>query len=656
MGLIWPFVLAWLLTASGAMAGESVALDRAAAVAGVSRSDLVPDLRALTPSPPGRVAAPDWLRALQAQPLQAYALARGLRAGFAAEVERPAAALARAARLYAPDAAPSCAAVPAWADTTDPLAAVLQRLLRMDGRAAAIQPLPDDVPAHRALRVAVADMLAAIVDSEAYRRRALAAVPAELTPALLTAHLAGGALAPHDDVMLREALGQLERAPLATGIQCLTEAAERLMRALPALAQSASVAWQLDTPWGVVLVDTLGSNRTYMLDDPLLVVDIGGDDRYVFSGRGVRNRVSVLLDLGGNDHYEATAPASDPSVGLLGYGILWDSGGDDRYRGSWFAQGAAVLGAALLIDGGGSDRYEAVAMAQGFAWGSLGLLFDRDGDDRYGAASHAQGSAGPAAVALLLDASGNDRYVLGAESIAVRSPQLPDRNTSMGQGAGRGLRATAQAPAVAGGFGLLLDLSGDDDYRADVFAQGAGYYLGVGLLVDAAGHDRFDAAWYAMGAAAHSAAGVLLKEGRGNDQYRVSHSTGLGAAHDGSLAYFRDDGGDDRYTLGSLGYGAAQDAAVALFVEAAGDDRYAGAGPPCHAFGLARHSPEGPSLPQGIGLGLFLDLGGRDQYPQHCRAEDGMAWAGDRGALPARAATGPGLAVGVDIEAGHAPD
>ncbi|WP_326541308.1 hypothetical protein [Pseudorhodoferax sp.] len=642
--------------AASAIAGEPLALDRAAAAAGVPRSALVPDLRALTPGPPGRVAPPPWLRALQAEPLQAHTLARALRAGFAAEAGHPAAALARAAWLYTPDAAPSCGAAQQWAGAADPLAAVLQRLWQMDGQAAAMPALPDDVPAHRALRTAVASMLGAIVDAEAQRRHALAAVPAEVTPALLLAQLAGGPLAPHHDAMLREALGQLERAPLAAGMQCLAEAAERLVRVLPGLAPSARVAWQLDTPWGVLLVDTLGTDRRYELDDPLLVVDVGGDDRYVFAGRSARNRISVLLDLGGNDRYEARAPASDPSAGLLGYGILWDSSGDDHYRGGWFAQGAAVLGAALLVDEGGSDHYEAVAMAQGFAWGGLGLLLDRAGDDRYAAASHAQGSAGPAAVALLLDASGNDRYALGAEAIVVRSPQLPDRNTSMGQGAGRGLRATAQAPAVAGGFGLLLDLAGDDSYRADVFAQGAGYYLGVGLLVDAAGHDRFEAAWYAMGAAAHAAAGVLLKEGSGNDQYRVSHSTGLGAAHDGSLAYFRDEGGDDQYTLGNLGYGAAQDAAVALFVEAGGDDRYAGAGPPCHAFGLARHSPEGPVLPHGVGLGLFLDLGGHDHYPPHCKAGDGAAWSGGEGGAPADRATGPGVSAGVDMEAGRARD
>lgn len=584
--------------------------------------------------------------------------ARALRAGFAADRREPVALWARTAALYTPSSTPSepFATPPARSAPTallgtegaDPLVGALQRVWRM-----AAQPwpgdlrLPADTPAERPLRAAVAEMLHAIADAEMARRAALARVPAELTPALLVTLLTGDAsLSEHEALALRAVSG-IDRRALARGMQALVAATERLVQALPGAAASARVDWQWLTPWGEVRIDTTGTDGVHRLHDPLLMVDVGGDDHYMFSGRTQRNRIAVVLDVGGNDRYEATAPCSDASCGLLGYGLQWDIGGDDRYEGGWLAQGAAVFGAALLRDEAGNDRYQAIGMAQGFAWAGAALLADLGGDDHYVASTYAQASAGPGAAAVLLDAAGDDHYLLQATPLVLRSPQLPDRNTSMGQGAGWGLRAVAQAPGIAGGTGLLLDLAGDDHYSAQVFAQGAGYYFGVGVLVDGKGSDRFDAAWYAMGAAAHAGAGVLLKEGQGDDRYSASHSTSLGAAHDGALAYFRDDGGDDRYQLGNLGLGAAQDASVAVFVDAGGDDRYDSGGPPCHAFGLARHSPEGPILPDGIGLALFLDLGGRDRYPLACpQAREGRSWGG----LDAQAG------VGVGIDAGDAGD
>lgn len=623
----------WLLAAVGVIAGAKPVSQPL--VAGFPREVRVPDLRAQTPAPSELLEAPAELRALQTEPLQAHVLARGLRVSFTADTRRPTALLARVAALYAPGPPLPDAPLDQRAGAADPLAMALQRLWRMEGLSLATMPaLPDDVPAHRALRAAVADMLQAIVEAEALRRRAFAGVPPEITAPRIVAQWAAGSLAPapEQEALLRTAVSVVNRQSLVLGMLRVAGAAEDLARGLPGLAQTSSVMWQLRTPWGMVLVDTLGTHRTYALEDPLLVVDAGGDDHYIFTGRSASNRLSLLLDVGGNDRYEAVAPASDASTGVLGYGVLWDTEGDDHYRGGWLTQGAAMFGASLHVDEGGSDHYEAVAMSQGFAWAGLALLVDHSGHDRYRAASHAQASAGPGAVAVLLDAEGDDRYWLGDESIVVRSPQLPDRNTSMGQGAGRGLQATDRIPALAGGVGVLLDLSGNDHYRADVFAQGAGYYFGVGLLEDSAGQDRFEAAWYAMGAAAHAGAGLLLKEGGGSDEYHVSHSTGLGAAHDRALAFFRDEGGDDVYRLGNLGFGAAQDASVASFVDVEGEDRYASGGPPCYAFGVTRRSSEGSALPMPVGLGGFWDQDGRGQSPAQCPAPlGGAAWNRDNG-------------------------
>ncbi len=647
----------------GALAGESDALARAAAVAGVPADGWIVDLRPYTPVPPDALQPPVLLRSLQAQPLRAHELARGLRAGFGRDARRPAALLARAAELYGPaqdGVAPPASPVPPD-DGGDPLAVALQRLRHMAGvTGTGDLAQPAGTPAERRLRAAVAGVLHAVVDAEVARRRALAAVPPALTAALLVAHLADPA--PGDtgrEAMVRRAVAALDRAALAHGLLRLAAATEQLARALPALAMDARVDWHWSTPWGEVVVDTTGRDQTRRLHDPLLVVDVGGNDRYVFASRSPRNRIALLLDVGGDEHYEAAEPGADVASGILGYGVLWDTGGDDVHAGGWLAQAAAAFGGVLLVDEGGDDRYQATALSQGFAFGGLAVLADLAGDDQYVAATHAQGSAGPGGVALLLDAAGDDRYQLEAAPLVMPSSQLPDRNSSMGQGAGRGLRETAHAPAMAGGLGMLFDLAGDDRYSAQVFAQGAGYHFGVGLLVDGGGADRFDAAWYAMGAAAHAAAGVLLAEGVDDDHYRASHATSLGAAHDGSVASFRDEGGGDRYALGNLGFGAAQDASVAVFIDVAGDDHYDSGGPPCHAFGIARHSPELPVAPPGVGLGLFLDLHGRDAYPSQCPvARDDAAWSSedgqtvvDRRARPASA----GVAAGVDTRAGDAP-
>jgi hypothetical protein len=250
-------------------------------------------------------------------------------------------------------------------------------------------------------------------------------------------------------------------------------------------------------------------------------------------------------------------------------------------------------------------------------------------------------------VAVLIDPAGNDRYTLDNTPLMYPSAQLPDRNISMGQGAGRGIRAdSADGRSSAGGIGILLDLDGDDRYVAQVFAQGVGYYEGLGLLVDGGGSDRFDAAWYAMGAAAHRGAGILLKRGTGDDSYRASHSIALGAAHDFSVGIFLDEGGNDHYEVGDLGLGAAHDNSNALFVDAAGDDVYRITAEACRALGAAHIGDRGNVRDDLPNLGLFMDLGGNDTYPAHCaQARDDSAWTSPRSwpGLNLRSEAGAGL-------------
>jgi hypothetical protein len=393
-----------------------------------------------------------------------------------------------------------------------------------------------------------------------------------------------------------------------------------------------SVAWSLQTPFGWIVVDTTGRDNRHQVKDALLVLDVGGDDAYEFLARSDTHAISVLLDHRGNDSYATASPGADPSSATLGYGILWDTEGDDRYRGGEQAQASALFGAALLVDGGGSNRFVASSHSQAHAIGGVAVLASAGGDDAFTAQAFSQASGGPGGVAVLVDPGGNDRYTLDKVPLVRPSPQLPDRNTSMGQGAGYGLRGVFfDGRSTAGGIGILLDLAGNDRYDAQVFAQGVGYYEGLGMLLDDGGNDSFDAPWYAMGAGVHYAAGILLKRGVGSDVYRSTHEMVLGIGNDLSVGIFVDEGGDDDYAVGQLSLGVAHANSTGVFVDAAGDDRYTVASPTCRALGAAYQHAWGNPREVLPNLGLFMDLGGVDSYPSHCtRAKDNALWAGPR--------------------------
>jgi hypothetical protein len=480
-------------------------------------------------------------------------------------------------------------------------------------------------------RSEAARLLAAIGRAHAALDTAFARWPPGVSAEALRSAILDARAAPERTGDLAARLPLVDRGAMLAGMAELVAATQRMQRFI-ATRSLPRTAWQLETPLGAIVMDTSGGDNTHRLAAPLLVIDVGGNDRYEFTAAPPARHVAVVLDHGGDDRYEAAVAGADPSAAVLGYGILWDGKGDDQYVGVDLAQSAALFGAALLVDDAGANRFTAAGFAQAFAIGGVALLLSSPGNDEFTAQTHAQASAGPEAAAVLLDPGGNERYRLTATPLSMPSPQLPTHNTSMGQGAGRGFRAAeGDTRSAAGGIGLLIDLAGDDQYEAQVFAQGAGYFEGVGALIDAAGRDRFEAAWYAMGAAAHRAAGLFLKLGGRGDRYRATHSTSLGAAHDRSIAYFFDDDGDDRYALGDLGLGAAHDHSVALFIDARGRDRYEVGGSACRAFGLAQlaaSSAETEDLPA---AGLFMDLGGSDRYPRACkRPGNGTVWAGPR--------------------------
>lgn len=360
------------------------------------------------------------------------------------------------------------------------------------------------------------------------------------------------------------------------------------------------------TPIGLFIVGGNGPN--VYKGDAAFILDLGGDDVYFNNAgspvydvekgliAGMGSGISVLIDLEGDDLYMSTRLGAQGS-GILGIGILLDLAGDDVYSSATLGQGAGFLGIGVLADLAGNDIYSIQEAGQGAGVMGAGLLLDSSGHDRYGGAKFAQGFGGPGGLGMLIDMSGNDIYRAGVKYGSTYGTRNVSHTVS--QGAAWGMRGKA-----AGGIGILEDLSGDDSYTAGNFSQGTGYYLGLGLLMDSAGNDRFTASRYCQGSAAHMASGILLDRG-GNDLYFSTIAASKAGAWDLSAAWFLDLAGDDQYVGADLSLGASAQNGIALFLDASGEDRYKA---PEMAFGLAGRI----DYEDGRGarnLAIFLDRG-----------------------------------------------
>jgi hypothetical protein len=247
-----------------------------------------------------------------------------------------------------------------------------------------------------------------------------------------------------------------------------------------------------------------------------LNLDLSGNDVYspdgptdgwqvsFAQGSGNLAGVGYLVDLLGNDLYEVPGPSKTlwsqaQGTGVTGSGVLFDLGGDDKYRavsdpegGTFVAQGfgGANAGPAGLIDLGlGKDAYSftggysgpeqeaAFCPAEGetctastVLWGQaaslLGasVLFDDGGEDAFLASLTGVSKSFPApstsvraqghsnvGTALLLEGYGNTSYKIESHGEGVVGPQ------AIGQSQAVGLT----------GLSVLEDLGGDDAYRLE---------------------------------------------------------------------------------------------------------------------------------------------------------------------------------------------
>ncbi|MGM0555091.1 MAG: hypothetical protein ACQEVA_01820 [Myxococcota bacterium] len=420
-------------------------------------------------------------------------------------------------------------------------------------------------------------------------------------------------------------------------------------------------SYVVDTPAGKIVLGDAG-NTTYdptadsTLDgDIAVLIDAGGDDVYKLpagANNSGANGVSLLLDVSGSDEYSyvEVADANDNSSILpsdadgraaggdltqedgpvslsatgrqgaarMGVAMLVDWGtAVDTYESLRMSQGSAMLGVGLLFDSGGDDTYTAEAFSQGASLKGLGVLWDADGTDNYKVWHAGQGFGTASGLGLLRDVAGGDSYE------AVKgSPQGPDvlyfsladraaSNRNLAQGASAGVAATASAPGLAGGMGLLSDAAGVDTYAAGTFAQGFGSVRGVGVLHDIEGADSYDARGSVQGAGTNYGAGLLV-DAAGDDIYNAATSrvrqNGQGSGNAYGWGVFWDAAGDDEVTYSTPGGGIGRDGGYGFVFNDGGADTHTSAAEAGWGFAV-NDASSGSPLEDALTIGVFLDAG-----------------------------------------------
>lgn len=363
----------------------------------------------------------------------------------------------------------------------------------------------------------------------------------------------------------------------------------------------------IKTPLGRVAVRGSGNDRYEGFYD--LIIDLGGDDEYRLS-RADEPHSQIIIDCGGHDLYLAQSDLCF-GAGRFSTGILDDWAGNDFYRADEYSLGCGLFGVGILRDRAGDDTYQGNLATQGAAAFGVGLLLDDQGRDSYTASIYSQGFGFIMGAAALVDRQGNDRYAVGWKYGDIL--RYEDHYLSLSQGFGYGLR-----PHFSGGIGLLIDGDGNDQYSADIFGQGASYWYGIGGLVDYRGNDTYVAYQYAQGAATHMCL-AALHDYAGDDLYS-SKGVSQGCGHDIAFALLLDADGNDQYSATDLSQAAGSANGIGMLIDLRGDDGHiARVASNTHGYGNPRR--------EFGSIGLFLDLGGKDDYRGQGR--DNSVWIGE---------------------------
>lgn len=338
--------------------------------------------------------------------------------------------------------------------------------------------------------------------------------------------------------------------------------------------------------------------------DARITIDLGGDDTYTGRHAAGIGYSSVLVDVDGNDHYDV--PDLSLGVGVMGVGCALDGGGSDNVETASLSLGAGLGGVGVFYKRGGHDTYRSSVLCQGFGFQGMGLLVDTAGDDVYRAKLLAQGAGRTDGFGWLVDKQGRDIYEAGG--LSVNAPLFEDVHYSFAQGFGNGFRE--DSGGSAGGIGLLTDHQGDDHYLGETYCQAASYWYSLGSLYDVRGNDSYTAHHYAQASAMHLTSAFLF-DLAGHDAYLVKYGAAQAIGHDYGVAWLFERSGGDIYASRDARPGTGVANGLGVCLDFAGDDTYTSS----PAFGR-----EDRSMPS---MGVFLDAGGSDRYPEGMK--DGWA-------------------------------
>ncbi|UCC44487.1 MAG: hypothetical protein JSU65_00740, partial [Candidatus Zixiibacteriota bacterium] len=175
-------------------------------------------------------------------------------------------------------------------------------------------------------------------------------------------------------------------------------------------------------------------------------------------------------------------------------------------------------------------------VGQDYYEGDYRFILDLGGDDIYDLHYDPSDPHG----VIILDLSGNDTYRAGSD-FALGSGCLSVGILLDFEGNDRYDGRSFSIGSGYFGFGVLYDAAGDDRYEGDTHVQGAGTF-GLGLLIDEGGRDIYNAALYSQGFGFTEGFG-LIYDADGSDSYYA------GGKYKDHLRY------EDHYLSLSQGFG-----------------------------------------------------------------------------------------------------
>ena len=275
------------------------------------------------------------------------------------------------------------------------------------------------------------------------------------------------------------------------------------------------------------------------------------------------------------------------------YGAVVLAGsGDDKHHGS---QGPYLL----IVDGGGNDHYYATIAASqpGFP---IAVVVDIQGNDVYETTlSDPTLAAGFLGYGMLWDVSGDDEYHGRYGSIATATLGVGVLYDGSGDDFYDAI-GDSQASAALG-LALLVDGGGNDHYYAFRASQAYAAYRGASLLLDVAGNDLFEAE-----------DDIVLYPAAQNPKFNGNMCQGAGQGFRNDSAEFTDNycggiatlvdlAGDDIYSAAIFAQGVGYWFGAGFLIDSEGKDSYSGV---WYNFGAAAH----------FAGGGHLDGGGDDDY------------------------------------------